>query len=44
MLRSRLGRILTTGSVIIGGRVKAHVCVDAGGNITLVPSTKATFA
>jgi hypothetical protein len=35
----------TTGSVIIGGRVKASVCVDNGtGAIRLVPLTKATFA
>ena len=33
----------TTGSVIIGGRVKAHVCVDSVGNISLVPNTRATF-
>ena len=33
----------TTGSVIIGGRVKAKVCVDSLGNISLVPNTRATF-
>jgi hypothetical protein len=34
----------TTGSAIVGGKVKASVCVTSTGAISLVPGTKATIA
>ena len=34
----------TTGSVHVGGKVAAKVCINAAGSIELVPGTKATFA
>jgi hypothetical protein len=34
----------TTGSAIVGGKVKASVCVSSTGAISLVPGTKATIA
>ena len=33
----------TTGSATVGGKVKALACVDAAGNVTLAPGTKASI-
>ena len=33
----------TTGSALIGGKVKANVCVSAAGAVSLLPGSKATI-
>jgi hypothetical protein len=33
----------TTGSAVVGGKVKAEACLDAAGNISLEPGTKASI-